>query len=109
MSADARAKRDTSDAPPRDMAPPARAGWSARGVECGRRVSSDKSFLRFWQVQNLGKSSVAHNTVLGSNRVEPTDGVIIFVFPFLYNNLLNLGSSTLESPKAIEKVLWPNG
>ena len=53
MSADARATRDTRDAPPRDMAPPAPAGWSARGVECGRRVSSDKSFLRFcWQVQD---------------------------------------------------------
>jgi hypothetical protein len=58
---------------------------------------------------SLGKSSVAHNTVLGSNRVEPTDGVIILVFPSQYNHLFNLGSSTLESPKAIEKVLWPNG
>ena len=38
MSADARATRDTSDAPPRDMAPLAPAGWSARGVECGGSV-----------------------------------------------------------------------
>ena len=52
---------------------------------------------------------MAHNTVLGSNRVEPKDGFIILVFPSQYNHLFNLGSSTLESPKAIEKVLWPNG
>jgi hypothetical protein len=62
MSADARATRDTSDAPPRDMAPPAPAGWSARGVECGGSVSSDKSFLRFC----FGRSNKPRKIICGA-------------------------------------------
>jgi hypothetical protein len=56
---------------------------------------------------SLGKSSVAHNTVLGSNRVEPTDGVIILVFPSQYNHLFNLGSDTLESPNLSKRLCGP--
>ena len=82
----------------------ARAGWSAEEVCPPIKVSCD--FVLAGPT-NLGKSSVAHNTVLGSNRVEPTDGVIILVFPSQYNHLFNLGSSTLESPNLSKRLCGP--